>query len=103
LCLPRRTLFVGSAGANISRGGVVGVYNIAKYSRFTGRFGSVGSATLQWGVGVDSGTYQVTSSLPVNSGPTIFDQLNYGRFTEFSFSKAFSAQATYVVLGEGLR
>jgi hypothetical protein len=73
----RKTLFSGVA-VGVVRSTGLGVCNAAKFSRFTGLFSIVGSATLQWKMGVQSGNFQVTSVVAINSGPYIFDQINYG-------------------------
>lgn len=54
-------------------------------------------------MGVHSGDYQVTSSIVINSGATLFDQLNYGLYANFSIIAANSQTPDYVVLGEPIR
>src|SRR5688572_19173362 len=81
----RKTLFSAAPGGVVGSTGL-GVYRVDKYSRLAGLFSVVGSATLQWRYGVSSGQYQVTSSVVINSGGYLFDQINYGRFVEFGFN-----------------
>lgn len=64
---------------------------------------SIGSMTLQWWLGVHSGDFQVTSSIVINSGITIFDQLNYGLYAEFGFIAANSQTPRFLLIGEPLR
>jgi hypothetical protein len=54
-------------------------------------------------MGVHSGDYQVTSSVVINSGATIFDQLNYGLYVNFTVTAANSQMPKYYVMGEPLR
>jgi hypothetical protein len=63
----------------------------------------VGSVTVRWRMGVQSGNFQVSSSVVINSGAAVFDQLNYGKFTEFGFVAANSQTPTYLVVAEPLR
>ncbi len=83
----------------------LGAYDVKAYSRFTGLFSVVGSLTFLYRLGVNSGTYQVSSSFVVNSGGSAFDVLNVGgNVADFSFSAA-NSQSNVVahVLGEPLR
>jgi hypothetical protein len=98
----RRTLFAAAPGALVGSTGL-GVYKTDKHSRFTGLFSIVGSATLQWRYGVSSGQYQVTSSVVINSGAVVFDQLSYGRYVEFGFNSVNSQTPSYFIAGEPLR
>jgi hypothetical protein len=66
-------------------------------------FGSVGSMTLRRQMGVHSGEYQVTGSVVTNSGGTIFDQLNYGPYVNFTVTGANSQTPRYIVMGEPVR
>jgi len=66
-------------------------------------FGSVGSMTLQWQMGVHSGDFQVTSSVVISSSQTIFDQVNYGIYANFSIIAANSQTPDYLVMGEPIR
>jgi hypothetical protein len=68
-----------------------------------GLFQSVGSMTLRWQMGVHSGDYQVTSSIVINSGNTVFDQLNYGLYVNFTITAANSQTPKYLMIGEPLR
>jgi len=82
----------------------LGTYAIGGYSRIVGQFSGVGSATFQWNSQQVSGTTLVASSIPVNAGLTVFDQVNYGgRFMNFAFSAANSANFTYFIVGEPAR
>ena len=98
----RKTLFSGAAATVVGSTGL-GVYDVSKYSRFTGLFSVVGSVTLRWRMGVQSGSYVVTSSTVINSGPAVFETLNYGRFSEWTFLAANSQTPTYIVQAEPLR
>ena len=68
-----------------------------------GNFSVVGSVTLRWRTGNESGTYLITSSTVINSGPAVFDQLNTGVHVEWWFSSANSQNPSYFVLREPLR
>lgn len=59
--------------------------------------------TLRWSMGCHSGDFQVTSSIVVNSGNTIFDQLNYGVDVNFTITAANSQTPKYLMIGEPLR
>jgi hypothetical protein len=59
--------------------------------------------TLRWQMGVHSGNFQVTSSIVINSGATIFDQLNYGIYVNFTVTAANSQTPTFFLLGEPIR
>jgi len=47
--------------------------------------------------------YQVTSSVLISSGQTIFDQINYGIYANFSITAANSQTPDYLMMGEPLR
>ena len=81
----------------------LGTYQVGGYSRFTGVFQSVGSMTLQWQMGTHSGDYQVTSSILISSGQTIFDQLNHAIYVNFSIIAANSQTPDYLIIGEPIR
>ena len=81
----------------------LGTYQCGGFSRFTGVFGSVGSMMLQWQMGVHSGDFQVTSSILISSGNSIFDQLNYGVYVNFSIIAANSQTPDFLMMGEPLR
>ena len=53
--------------------------------------------------GVNSGAYQVTSSVLINSSGYVFDQINYGRYTDFAFTAINSQTPFYLIAGEPLR
>ena len=59
--------------------------------------------TLRWQMGVHSGDYQVTSSVVINSGSLVFDQLNYGLYANFTITAANSQTPKYLMRGEPLR
>ena len=80
-----------------------GTFQCGGFSRFTEMFSTVGSMTLRWSMGVHSGNYQVTSSVVINSGGTVFDVLNYGLYVNFSIIAANSQTPSYIILGEPLR
>ena len=98
----RQTLFKGIA-ASITGSTGLGTYDTAKYSRFIGVFSVVGSVNFRWRMGVESGNFQVNSSVTINSGSFCFDQLNFGRYPDFAFVAANSQVLTYAILGEPLR
>lgn len=99
-----RTTLVAETTLAVDSGTLLGVFNGNKYSRYAGLFSVVGSVTFRYRMGINSGTYQVTSSFVVNSGPATFDVLNYGRQTEFMFSLANSQSMNAVlVYGEPIR
>jgi hypothetical protein len=66
-------------------------------------FSTVGSLTLRWQMGVHSGDFQVTSSIVINSGNTVFDQVNYGLYVNFTVTVANSQTPDYLMMGEPLR
>jgi hypothetical protein len=66
-------------------------------------FSTVGSMTLRWQMGVHSGDYQVTSSVVINSGGSIFDQMNYGIYANFTITAASSQTPKFLIMGEPLR
>ena len=78
----------------------LGTYQTGGFSRLTGIFSTVGSMTLQYRMGVHSGNYQVTSSVVINSGGTVFDVLNYGLYVNFTLTAANSQTPSYIILGE---
>src|SRR5262245_59878356 len=77
--------------------------NTARFSRFTGLFSIIGSATFVYRMGIATGVYQVTSSMVINSGGSVLDVINYGQFSEMFFSAINSQIASVVVLGEPVR
>jgi hypothetical protein len=55
-------------------------------------------------MGVNSETYQVSSSFVVNSGPATFDVLNFGRHADFSLTAANSQVVNGILIyGEPIR
>ena len=99
----RQTL-VNSAFTAASGGTVdFGTFRSDKFSRLVGLFSVVGSFTLRYQMGVDSGTYQVSSSTTVNSGGSVLDVLQYGRFLNLGFTSVVSAVPTVYLAGEPIR
>ena len=80
-----------------------GQFSVARYSRFTGLWSTVGSLTLRYRMGVASGAFQVSSTIAVNSGPGVIDVLNYGQFADFAITAARSTVYNLLVNGEPLR
>lgn len=81
----------------------LGTFVVGGFSRFVGVIGTVGSMTLQWQMGCHSGDFQVTSSIVINSGQTIFDQINYGLYVNFTVTAANSQTPKFLVMGEPIR
>ena len=81
----------------------LGTYHCGGFNRFVGLFSTVGSMTLRWQMGVYSRNFQVTSSILINSGATIFDAVNFGRFVNFTVTAANSQTPTFLLLGEPIR
>jgi hypothetical protein len=104
-----RAVFVRSpatpAGTPLSVPGSIGlgVYQTGGFSRFVGMFIAVGSATLQYRMGVHSGAYQVSSAVVINSGNSILDVLNYGLYADFAFTASVSQAPRFVIIGEPVR
>ena len=95
---------VDGAQVPVSSGTLLGVFNIAGYSRITGFVSAVSSATLTYKFGITSGTTFTSSGILCNSGPTIIDFVNYGKFIELSFSAAGSqAMPAVYIAGEPIR
>ncbi len=102
--LAAKTLLFQGLAVSVPGSTNLGTFSTGGYARFTGMFSATGSMTVQWQMGVASGNYQVTSSVVINSGPgTIFDQLSYGRHTNFTITAANSQAPTYFVSGEPMR
>ena len=105
----RNNLF-SRVGSQATQGGSIdfGQFEVQQFSRFTGliRPDSVGATglTFRWRMGINSGAFQVSSSVTVGSGGAAFDQINFGRYTDFSFT-AIDSTTTYgiVIMGEPLR
>jgi hypothetical protein len=101
----RRSLVKNAALSLTGSGGTVfGVFDTGHYARLAGLISVIGSATVRYQMGVNSGAYQVSSSFVVGSGGGSFDMLNFGHVAELSLSQA-SSQAGAVVLiyGEPIR
>ena len=98
----QKTLFSGVAATVVGSTGL-GVFDTSKFSQFTGMLSVTGSVTLRWRLGIQSGTYLVTSSMIVNSGPAIFSTANFGKYSEWGFSAANSQTPSYIVQAEPLR
>jgi len=99
-----RTTLVGTTALAVDSGTLLGVFNVNRYSRLAGMLSVVGSVTFRYRMGINSGTYQVSSSFVANSGPSTLDVLNYGRQVELMFSLATSQSMNAVlVYGEPLR
>ena len=82
----------------------LGTFLVTQYSRFAGLFSVTGSVTFRYAMGINSGVFQVTSSFVVNSGPAVFDVLNFGRYCDFSFSAANSqSMPAILIYAEPLR
>ncbi len=82
-----------------------GQFRVDKYSRFTGQAqADSGGLTLRWRFGPDSGSFLVASSTVVGTDGLVFDELNYGRFVDFSFT-VIDSTSTYTIqiFGEPLR
>lgn len=83
-----RKSLVGETALSVPGSTGLGTFYVAGYSRFAGLFNIVGSITLQYQMGVNSGTYQVSSTFTVNSGGSNFDVLNFGHYAQFTISVA---------------
>ena len=99
----RRTLLSLVTSGIGSGGGDLGTFNVDGFSRLTGLVSVTGSTTLRCQFGINSGTYQVSSTLVVNSGGSVFDMVNYGRVANFAFSLANSTVFTLNLFGEPVR
>lgn len=98
----RRTLFNSTAvSLPGSDGATLGVFPVTGYSRLTGFFSIVGSATLRIRTGAQSGTYAVSSTSTVNSGGSNFDHLLFAPFAEVALTPAASQSgAVAVIIGD---
>jgi hypothetical protein len=99
-CFFRSPATAGGSPTTIPGSTDQGTYQCAGFSRFVGLFSSVGSMTLRWQMGVHSGDYQVTSSIVINSGGNVFDQLNVGLYTNFTITAANSQTPDFLLMGE---
>jgi hypothetical protein len=100
----RRTL-VSNTALSVTGSTGLGAFNVQPYSRLTGLFSVVGSLTFQYRLGINSGSWLVSSTFVVNSGGSVFDVLNIGgNVADFGFTAA-NSQANIAVnlLGEPLR
>ena len=105
----RHTL-VNDTGS-VSQGGSVdfGVFQVNQYSRFTGLLSFTGGGAtgigFQWSMGVNSGTYEVSSTQTiVSAGALALDEINHGREARFAITSVDSDTGyTVLVLGEPLR
>ena len=59
--------------------------------------------TLQWRMGTHSGDYQVTSSVLISSGSSIFEVANFGVYAEWAITAANSQTPHFLVMGEPIR
>ena len=99
-----RTTLAAETAYAVNSGKLIGVFEVNRYSRMAGMLSVVGSVTFRYRMGINSGTYQVSSSFVANSGPSTFDVLNYGRQVELMFSLANSQSMNAVlVYGEPIR
>jgi hypothetical protein len=100
-----RKPLVSQHNANITTGGSAdfGQFNVARFSRFTGLFSTVGSLTLRIRTGVLSGSFQVSSNFAVNSGASALDCLNFGQYGYFDITAAQSTVYSLILQGEPLR
>lgn len=100
----RRVLF-SSTALSIPGSTALVAANAQPYSRFTGIVSIIGSVTVQYRLGVNSGTYQVSSTFVANSGGSVFDVLNIGgNVVDWTFTAA-NSQANVVIniVGEPIR
>ena len=100
----RQVLF-SRVGSEATQGDSVdfGQFDVGLFSRLTGQvFTDSGGLTLRWRYGVGSGSFQVTSTTVISLG--VFDEINYGRFVDFSFTPI-NSTSTYAIqiFGEPLR
>src|SRR5262245_694036 len=93
----------GSTPSRVDSGSDLGTFQVGGFSRFTGMFQTVGSLTLQWRMGVHSGDYQVSSSVVINSGNTVFDALNLGLYVNFSITQGTSQAPRFLIIAEPIR
>ncbi len=104
----RRTLF--SEVGTVTQGGSheFGQFDVNQYSRLTGllSFPAAGATgiTFQWRMGINSGTFEVTSNQTGISTTLALDETNHGIFADFTITSVDSTTAfTVLVLGEPLR
>jgi hypothetical protein len=64
----------------------------------------IGSATIRYQMGATSGTYLVSSSFVVNSGPNTIDYLNYGHAVDWAITAINSQVVSGILIyGEPVR
>lgn len=80
-----------------------GTFPSDKFTRLVGVFSVVGSFTFRFQQGASSGSYAVSSSSTVNSGGSIFDQIQYGAFLNLGFTAVVSSAPTVFLAGEPVR
>jgi hypothetical protein len=68
----------------------LGTSSAQRYTSTAGLISLVGSATLQIQLGVNSGTWQVSSAITVNSGGSSFSFKNFGRVVNVNLNQAAS-------------
>jgi hypothetical protein len=94
----------GSAGSPNPSSADFGAIDVSKFSGISGyvRCDSVGAtgASLRVRYGINSGTYHITSTMPITSGGVIYDQVNYGRVADFAITGTDSG-TTYSILLQG--
>lgn len=102
----RQTLF-SRVSSEATQGDSVdfGAFDVSKFSRLTGLLiADSGALTFQSRQGVESGTWLVTSTTVVGTVGVLFDEINYGKFADFSFT-VIDSTSTFdlLILGEPLR
>ena len=99
-----RVTLVNSTFSAASGGTVdFGTFPSDKFARLGGVFSVVGSFTFRYQQGASSGSYAVSSSSTVNSGGSIFDQIQYGAFLNLGFTAVVSSAPTVYLFGEPVR
>ena len=82
-----------------------GQFRVDKFSRLAGQIvPDSGELTFRWRYGVDSGSFQVASTSVVGTTGIVFDEFNFGRYVDFSFTSIDSTSTyTIQIFGEPLR
>jgi hypothetical protein len=80
-----------------------GTFQVGGFSRFVGMFSGITSMTIRYRMGAHSGDYMVSSTFMVNSGPQLFDVLNFGLYANFDVFAATSQAPKFLVMGEPIR
>jgi hypothetical protein len=93
----------GGTPTGIDSGTDLGTFQCGGFARLVGMWGGISSATLRYQMGVQSGDYQVSSSFVVNSGPQLFDVLNFGVYVNFTVTAAQSNAPDFLIMGETFR